>query len=379
MGTTAKPLPEAWTAPRWVRALWIAGLVVAAGCIAAIEVDAASLRYPHLARFVPQPFASYALERRTTEAIARKQGDEALSLASAWVLRDPVPGEPIANLAVAASLAQRYDLATRAYLVGQQRGWRAEAIQRYAALVAMEEGNLQVAGYRLAALWKSRVAPDTIRRETLTVLASPAARNGFAAMMAQGGSGMPDFVRWAPENLPDDMTRATFAALRRTGYRPDCTTIAERARALASGRPDAAAALWDSTCGNGGAIGAMAGGRLDFPEAGAGAGPFDWTYPSAPGLSVEPNAQGLAVTNTDMLAHVVAQRSMALKPGERTVQADVSGGLIAKVRVVCAGASTQVVELGRPAVLRISERCPRQRVDIEVAPGSGRIGPLTID
>ena len=369
----------------WAWGVWIASIAAVSVCVIGVQLDTASLRHPGIARIVPPVFSHYALQTLTAEAIAGKQTDAAYAGAIAMVRRNPVSAEPLAILAIAASLAQRFDVAENAYVLGQGRGWREQAIQRFAAMTAIRSGNPEIAGYRLAALWKGGTAPDTMRQETVEVLSSLQASEAFARMMVQGGGGLAEFIAWAPENMQGKPFKDALRALLRAGYQPDCTKVGDRARDLVvRGAGASATVLWSEVCASGRV---QPSGLFDFATPRSAIGPFDWIFPGAAGVDLKPvfhdGTWSLTFTNSDMLAHVAAQRHVALAPGSHVVRAHVAGSAEVRLRMTCAtgGASVgQRVTLGdAPAALEVPGGCENQTIAVEVTPGSGTVGPIRID
>lgn len=381
-------------APLWLSVPWIVLLGGVATVAIPAEIDRESLRDPGLAQSVPAPLRSFAQTAIIEDSLGSGDGKGDVGGAEELVRRRPVPQESLALLALSAARHGNDQLATNAFYLAGGHGWRVPEVQEYAAVSAMQTKQPALAAYRLAALWKTRNASDLTKQLTAQLLAIPDGRKEFARLLALGGSGVPDFLNWAGMGLKPPLAAETLVAMRRAGYVFDCADMSQKTQSLATqGRAESAVAMWQSTCGK---PNASAGAALGFTDATTNAipGPFDWTYPGSAGVDVSttPTKQGLRLdySNTDALRHPIATRLAKLNPGHHRINAQASGdarqSMSVMLQISCSASSgkpapTQNMPLnGQSADFSIpAQGCDMQTLTVSAQPGSGTLGPISLD
>ncbi|MEG8222605.1 hypothetical protein OSJ57_18560 [Sphingomonas sp. HH69] len=392
MNQSAKPKPA--RTPLWLTLPWVALLCGVAVVAIPAEIDRESLRHPGLAQSVPAPLRSFAQTAIVVDALESSDSKGDLDQAEELVRRRPVPEESLASLGLTAARQGNDTLTTNAFYLAGGHGWRVPQVQEYAAASAMETQQPTLAAYRLAALWKTRNTSDITKQLTVQLLAIPDGRKEFARLLTQGGSGMPDFLNWVGLGLPPQLIAKTLLAMRRTGYPFDCTDMSQATQSLVSqGRAEAAIAMWQSACGT---PGTSARAALGFTDATTNTipGPFDWTYPGSAGVDVSTTLTkgGLRLdySNTDALRHPIATRLAMLNPGHHRIDAQVSGdarqSVAVMLQIACSAstakpAPTQKMPLnGQSIDFDIPPQgCDMQTLTISAQPGSGTIGPISLN
>lgn len=372
-------------------ALWLAGLGAIAVATVGYSLDRQARREPELARLVPAPFRNFAQEALVRRAVDAGDTTGTLTAAELLVSRRPMPGENLEMLALAALNARQDAQARQAIVTAAARGWRSPVPQLVVAASAFEIRSWDVAGDRLAALWKTLSLDQRTFTLTQGMLAEPRVRARFAYRVAGYQPAVQQFVEWAGTGLQPDVLADMLSRLSKRGAVLDCDDLGRQAGNLASaGNAQAAQALWDGVCGRGG-LGAPA--SLAFTTVrDAPLGPFDWRYPEEPGIeaSVAREGQGpyrLSYTNSDPLMKPLATKVSRLGPGQHEVtwsasQGAGSGPLYLRVQCVDTdGRSGYMVNeaLRNPVRFDLPVKgCPVQRVTLQAGQGAGGPGLLVL-
>ena len=290
-----------------------------------LQLDRTARHNPAVAGLVPAPFRGFAQEQRAAIALHR-EGDDAAALteAQALVRKRPVPAENLALLSLAASRAGDEELAGRAMILSAERGWRQPLAQYVVVRGAIEAEEWSTAGDRLYALWATGNPDQIVTDATIEALAQAQGRQAFARRLAQNPHWRNRYLGWGSRHLEPAVHADTVRRALLGGTLFDCARLAEQSRtALRRGQPGLAADLWGGHCA---VTGADDGRSLAFPAVrpvGSG-GPFDWTFPTRGGLSVNLRGDGdssrLDYRNTDPFRAVIARRHLRLDPGRYAVE-----------------------------------------------------------
>ncbi|WP_232495045.1 hypothetical protein [Novosphingobium kaempferiae] len=354
-------------------------------------LDRQARREPDLAKLVPAPFRNFAEEALVRRAV--DSGDTVGTLAAAKLLvsRQPMPGDNLEMLGLAALNDRKDALARQAIALAAARGWRSPVPQLVVAASAFDIRSWDVAGDRLAALWKTLSLDERTFTLTQGMLAEPSVRARFAYRVAGYQPAVQQFVEWAGTGLLPDVLADMMTRLSKQGAQFDCNDLGRQAGNLATaGKAQAAQALWDGVCGQGMA-GAPA--SLAFTAArDAAMGPFDWRYPEEPGIEADVSREGkgvyrLTYTNSDPLMKPLATKVSRLGPGAHeviwtTFDGAASGPLYLRVQCVDTngqGGYTVNGALRNPVRFDLPAKgCPVQRVTLQAGQGTGGPGALMV-
>ena len=358
---------------------WLAVCVAVAILALFLQMDRQSRYDPAISSRVPVRFRSFAQIHLVAEALDRREAD-AFALARALVVKRPIPAEHLALLGLAAAGQGRPALAEQAIIVSAQRGWRVPMTQQAIALAAIEQGQSRAAADRLIALWRTDSDPRAITLVTAPVLEQREARTAFARSMAESPAVQAHFLEWGPANLDPALFADAVAQTVRVGGQVDCALLADAAQALMDrGLPAPAARLWQGPCNNRPGVSGFAFG----PEPGLGpAGPFDWRFPGAAGLSLSwregPDGWLIDYRHTEPLRAVMATRYSAFKPGDYELavpseEGEAAPGKRPDLRIWCIGTDGARSDLAAgqsPLGFSVPPAgCPVQFVRLQVGKG----------
>lgn len=148
------------------RVAWIASLGAIALVATFAQLDRSARFAPQLAASVPAPFRGFAAEQLARQAVLAGDAEASMREARALLRARPMPAEHLALLARANLLAGNGDVALAALQAAAARGWREPFAQRAMAEAALESGDVEIAGQRIAALRSTQA----IDREELAEL-----------------------------------------------------------------------------------------------------------------------------------------------------------------------------------------------------------------
>lgn len=368
-------------------ARWTWGLCCAAGLVGAIgvQMDRESRRNPSVAASVLAPFRAYALEVLAKGAYTRGDADRGLALSRQLVSRRPVPAESLSLLTNGLLASGQADAALPALLQAAQRGWRDRYTQHLMVLAAGQNGDWDVVGQRLVALWGQGDRGAEVRDLSAEVLSEPQAVMGFINAARDGRVVWAnDFLGWAAGALPSQTVDRVSHALATRHPPIDCAAMAGRSASLVqAGKGQIAAVLWQRFCGS-----AVAANDFGFDVVGDAAGPFGWRLGEQAGLTAEvvsdAGRQVLQYENTDPLRVTVVTRLAVLSPGSYSVKAEGAGKDHLRLKVTCmSGAgvhrvvSDQTLDRAEPVLLPSTD-CPVQSLAITAPQGAGQIAGLAI-
>lgn len=367
---------------RWTWGLCCgAALIVAAG----VQMDRESRRNPSMAASVPGPFRAYALEVLAREALSDGDTRRGIALSRELVERRPVPAESLALLTNGLLASGQTDAALPALLLAAQRGWRDRYTQHVMILAASQNGDWDVVGQRLVALWGQGDRDADVKDVSASVLAEPQAVTGFIRAAADGRVvWASDFLNWASGALPAASVDRISAALETRHPPIDCADMAGRSASLVqAGRGQLAASLWGRFCGT-----AVAADDFSFGHVGDDSGPFGWHLSDQAGLTTEVVAQGerhvLQFENTDPLRATIVRRMSVLQPGTYSVKAAGIRLNDLRLKLTCFtdNGEHRVVAnqgLGGTEPLRVpASDCRVQELTITAPQGSGQIAGMEI-
>ena len=221
----------------------LVGLALVAG---GSQLDRTSRFAPQLAPAVPAPFRGFALSRLTEQAVAARNGAQAVALARELVRVRPLPAENLALLSQAALVNGDVPLGLAALEEAGKRSWREPLSQSALAQAALADGNAEAAALRVSAL----LATGTLEREVLGSLvaaltATPEGREALAARMAEKGYWQRNFGPIAEAALDPQVHADLLQRAARRGAAPDCAVTARVAQQVREAGNDAlAAAIW---------------------------------------------------------------------------------------------------------------------------------------
>ena len=148
------------------------------------QIDRQSRRDPHLAAFVPDAMAGFALQQRSVAAIPADDPEKALDLARKLVRKRPIPAEHLATLSVAQLQAGEAEQSLQTIQLAAQRGWRNSPAQETVLRLAVEAGDYETASYRLAALWLVDRGNPRLGELSKLVLSDQEGRATFSKLLA---------------------------------------------------------------------------------------------------------------------------------------------------------------------------------------------------
>lgn len=217
-----------------IRYAWFSLLIVLAVLAAGAQLDRQTRRDPTLARLVPMPFRSFALERLTISTVRVAEPADAVQTARLLVERRPIPSEHLSLLAIAE--ARTGNTAGAAILVQKaaQRGWRDAIAQKAMLNIAFNAGDLTEATHRLAALWVMREDQALLVNTTNQLLATPAGRAAMAEALTTDGRWEKAFLSAGAELQAQNFAE-TIALAAAKGARLDCR-ILQRVEAAYAGK-----------------------------------------------------------------------------------------------------------------------------------------------
>lgn len=389
MAGTTKSLRKRSASGLVIGAAWLAGLGAMAIATVGYALDRQARREPELARMVPAPFRNFAQEALVRRAVDAGDRNGTIEAAKLLVSRQPMPGDNLEMLGLAAMTDGESELARQAIAAAAARGWRSPVPQLVVAASAFEIRSWDVAGDRLAALWKTLSLDERTFALTQGMLERPEVRARFVYRIANYDPAVQRFIEWSAVGLKPDILSDMMKRLAKQGAAFNCSDIGRLAQNLAmSGKADASKALWDGPCGKG-AAGDPA--SLAFTADAGILGPFDWRYPEEPGVEASVTRSGglyrLTYTNSDPLMKPLGSKVGRLAPGAHEVAWASQGGagvgaLYLRVQCVDAeGRGRDIVNrpLRAPVQFEVpAEECLVQRVTLQAGQGSGGPGTLTL-
>lgn len=372
-------------------AVWLAGLGAIAVAMVGYALDRQARREPELVRLVPSPFRNFAQEGLVRQAVEAGNGAGAVTAAKMLVSRRPMPGEHLEMLGLSALNAHHDALARQAIAAAAARGWRSPVPQLVVAASAFEIRSWDVAGDRLAALWKTLSLDERTFTLTQGMLAEPHVRARFAYRIAGYAPAVQQFIEWGSTGLEPELLSDMLTRLSKRGVAFDCDDLGRQADNLATaGRAQAAQALWNGVCGHGKAGSPES---LEFTAVqGSAMGPFDWRYPEEPGVDAQVVRDGkgayrLSYTNSDPLMRSLARKVSRLSPGPHEIRwssksGSDSGSLYLRVQCVAAnGQAGYMVNQALRGSVRFElpeKECSVQRVTLQAGQGTGGPGMLML-
>lgn len=372
-----------WTIGKFI---WFATCACLGVLATGVEVDRAARKDERAVGWTPEIFKGYALETHARDALANGANEEGLASARELVRRRPVPAESLALYTNALLAAGKGDAAAPALMLAAQRGWRDRYVQRLMVLVGTQSGDWQSAAQRLIALWRQSDDGEETHALSKQVLSNPEGLRTFLDQLGPYDRWYSRFLAWAAAELPVSSIRnAAVAGVKRQAP-IDCRRLSFSTYDLAvSGGAEAAAAVWDAACSRNYVSMGAGLAFTDIPEGMQ--GPLDWRYPDNPDVTIELTGEGhgmsLEYTNAAPVRVVVAERFALLPAGAHRIRLEAAGQMgdarALILRVSCFSKSDQPFRLGNYEVngagaeVTVPTNCPSQRLDIDVAHGSGAI------
>lgn len=372
---------------------WICALVLIGVVAIGLQMDRDARKDITLARSVPSIFRGSAFEMLARSAYAAGENEQGLAYSRELVARRPLPAENLGLLTRGLIASGSSDAALQALLAAAQRGWRDRFTQYIMITSAQQVDDPQVAAQRLLALWRQSDQGREARALTRDILADDATATQFARGMIGTDAWAMDFLSWSTRNLSVKAVAAVADAMVKNHIAVNCGQLSNTLKAFAqTGRVRIAMNIWSGLCAKGPATLPDA---FDFKKPDREAGPFDWKFPSQPGLSVELVEEGgntsLQYENTDQLHVAIATRAAALAPGMHTARIEAKGSrgidaqsVTLQVKCVSESGSTKLaasVELsGQNTSFQIPEaRCTGQELSLLSGRGEGLLHRLVID
>lgn len=231
------------------RFTWLAALVAVGALALSAQLDRASRTSPALAVRVPAPFGGFARETLAAAAMTRNQPDRALEISRELLAVRPLPAENLRLFGQAAIINGDAATGSQALTLAGQRGWRDPFTQLIMAAAAMDNGDPQIAGQRLVALYSTDHRSQQADLLMTRLLQSPQGREVVASLMIPGARWVDDVLTlnlsaMGPAGFSDLLTRAE-----RHGANIPCDLLRNAARRLRrSGAEDAATAAIPDRC-----------------------------------------------------------------------------------------------------------------------------------
>lgn len=361
------------------------GLATVAVAALGNGLDRASAAHPHLARYVPAPFAAEAWRTRAAATLGSGQDDHGIAAAEAAVLADPVDPRSAALLGAGNLAAGKPVRADQAFRVAARFGWRDPLTQLYLMNAALNEREPRLAALRLDAVL--RQAPTFPVRDML--IAQFFAAPGGGPALAERLSLRP---AWTAAFL-GDRTGLSLAALdqraRLVAAMPPpqwgCGEVAGLVqRLIQQGGAQTASVLWRAQCP------LAAAGIADphFRNLPADRQPtaFEWNLPGDGNVSAapDPSGTGLAVTVGGPVARPVAWQLLVMPAGRYRLQWQASAGgkpaTNVTVSISCNLTQRQPVPAGQPgadatfvAPVVLEADCPAHFLTVWAAPSPSEI------
>lgn len=213
------------------------------------QLDRASRFEPGLAPLVPEAFRGFATRHLAAAALLARDAEGAEAQARALVRARPLPAEHLTLLAQSATLAGDETQALAALEEATTRGWRDPLAQQAAAEAALQAGEAGAAAQRIAALLATGALPDQTGAQLARLLAEPAGRRAFAALLAGPGRWQRNFPAFAaPVTAPADLAE-TLALAQAAGAGLPCARLEGIAESyLSAGMEAQAARFWPGPC-----------------------------------------------------------------------------------------------------------------------------------
>ncbi|TYC85095.1 hypothetical protein [Novosphingobium sp. BW1] len=344
---------------------------------------------------MPDVFRAYAYENLAHEAYM--QGDAQLGLAYArkLVARRPYPSAGPALLTQGLAMDGQSEAAIEALIVAATRGWRDFYTQILMVQSSIGVGDGVTASQRLIALWRAGMRDDLTMSLTSQMLQLPGGSEAFVEGLVEADDKVRnDFFRWAlDKGLPGAVLVPLGEKVARSQAGVDCGALLSSVRGYGrGGHFRSASGVWAMLCGDNDASRSS---DLAFRSKSDPEGPFDWSYPGAPRLEVEPVQSGEGVSlryeNAEHVRAILARRVVALAPGKHTVRvraegrdAQIPAALTLQVRCYSAAGERQDTA---PISLRHGtvqfevpeDSCPGQELVLMAGFGSGYVHALELD
>lgn len=181
-----------------IRFLWPIAMLLLGATVVFAQLDRQSRIDPHLSRYVPAPFASFARFNRTIDAIETGSPDEALAEAKHLLARRPIPAEHLSLVAIAQAKGGDEAAALRTIQLSAQRGWRDPYAQEIVFRLALDAGDYDEAANRLAALWATGTDREALIGFARDLGSSPAGRKALEEAAERGGPWSEGYRRMEP-------------------------------------------------------------------------------------------------------------------------------------------------------------------------------------
>lgn len=380
------------------QALWGMAMAVLGLAVTGLQMDSQSAKDLALAhtvsRLVPAPFQGNALKTLAIDAYGRGDVELGLLYSRRLVALRPIPAESL-SLMMRGSLLKGDDAAAVSALVlAAQRGWRDNTAQYMMAASALQVDDTQVAAQRLIALWRRGQGQDLLRKHaddaaqlaklTQTLLQQKDGANAFANIILKTDDWGTDLLVWAAgTDIPIEALGKVAAGMARNHIATECSLIRYPLRKVAlRGGTKGVRQIWSQLCKHG-PVTAPA--DFAFKSSDDADSPLDWQLPGNAGLSSRIEESGDVMTlQYDNGTHrnvIVAQRVMALEPGQHTIRVvSTKGDDLPFVQVMCfarSGSSSSVVR-AKPSNGLLTFGIPTERCDGQDLILSSHFGPGSV-
>lgn len=238
------------------RSSLVSGTIIAVAAAYAIAcvgsgLDRASVKNPDLAAIVPSIFADVAYSTLARDALIRQQGAVALEESAKALAKSPLSSSNLNLLGTASLLANRPDMADKAFTLGARLGRRQPATQAYMITKAINQGDYDAAGARLDAVLRQ---DPSLTRDPMLMLPFEGnlyAQDAFLRLLARRppwlGTYVSDIFALQPEQL--GVRASMLAELADHGTRLGCNAVDAIVFELNRRQsPDDAHVLWQAHC-----------------------------------------------------------------------------------------------------------------------------------
>lgn len=366
--------------------IWTVALLVVAWATVGTEVDFAVQRRPQLADSVPDRFRNFAEAVEARNAILANNGPAAAAKATELLSRRPIPAENLSLLA-SSEMLQKSNRVGPILQAGVTRGWRDMLLQLAALDGALQTRNWDVAIQRLTALRTMRRPKEYIDPVVEQIVQNPNGRRAYAAFLKGSPVETKGFIRGGLNFLDSATYTDVILMALKDGANFDCDQMSDATTLLLQKNAGQnARQVWPKRCAT------SSGSQAEittFATDGAKSGPFDWRYPSEPGLMRDYRKSGSITTlkfdNSDSLKRILAARYMTLAPGQHSVTLQDAEGIVEKsvdVLVYCqskgAKAAVSKSASGAWSVTLPTEGCSVQTLKLRVPQGSGEVAKVLV-
>ncbi|MXP27035.1 hypothetical protein GRI39_13460 [Altererythrobacter indicus] len=366
--------------------IWTVALLIVAWATVGTEVDFAVQRRPQLADSVPDAFRNFAPAVEARNALLANDGTNTVSQATELLSRRPIPAENLSLLA-SGMMLEKSNRVGPVLQAGVTRGWRDMLLQLAALDGALQTRNWEVAIQRLTALRTMRRPKEFIDPVVEQIVQNPQGRRAYAAFLKGSPVETAGFIRDGLDFLDSATYTNVILMAAKDGAKFDCDQMANATdRLLRNNAGQNARQLWPKRCAT---VSSNQAGMMTFPSSTVENGPFDWQYPSEPGLMRDYRGNGpvttLSFSNSDSLKRILAKRFLTLAPGQHSItMQDREGGSVSDIDVLvaCLGkgarASVSRAANGIWNVTIPPEGCSVQQLRLRVPQGSGEIAQVLV-